>query len=164
MQFRNIYCAQGKSLIATIFSVLSPYLNLWHDVYMDNYYNSVKVAEELLKHKTNICGTIRANRGLPNCLKSVTLKDKSMEFRRKEKILIQKWRTTKKLITMISTLNSANIVECVNKRTKKKSMKPICIREYNKFMKGVDCADQYPIVLFHTTQNKKWTKKRFYTL
>jgi len=30
--------------------VLSPYLNLWHDVYMDNYYNSVKVAEELLKH------------------------------------------------------------------------------------------------------------------
>ncbi|XP_035228230.1 piggyBac transposable element-derived protein 4-like [Stegodyphus dumicola] len=54
----EIYCAQGKSLIATILSVLSPYLNLWHDVHMDKYYNSVKVAEELLKHKTNICGTI----------------------------------------------------------------------------------------------------------
>ncbi|CAK9833144.1 Transposon Tf2-8 polyprotein [Anthophora retusa] len=128
---------------------------------MDNYYCCVfvKVAEELLKHKTNICGTIRANRGLPICLKSVTLKDKSMEFRRKGKILIQKWNTTKKVITMISTIHSANMVECVNKRTNKKGLKPICVRDYNKFMKGVDRADQYLSYYSILRKTKKWTKK-----
>nr|XP_012153228.1 PREDICTED: piggyBac transposable element-derived protein 4-like [Megachile rotundata] len=155
----EIYCAQGKSLIATILSVLSPYLNLWHDIYMENYYNSVKVAEELLQRKTNVCGTIRANRGVPNCLKSATLKNKSMEFRRKGKILVQKWNSAKKSITMISTIHSAEMVECVSKKTKKKSMKPICIREYNKFMKGVDHADQYLSYYSILRKTKKWTKK-----
>lgn len=155
----EIYYAQGKSLITTIFSMLSPQLNLWHDVCMDDYYNSVKVAEELLKHKTNICGTIKANRRVPNCLKSNTLKDKSMEFRRKRKILVQKWNSMKKLITMISTIHSANLVECMNRRTKKISVKPICIREYSKFMKGVDRADQYLSYYSILLKTKKWTKK-----
>jgi len=60
---------------------------------------------------------------------------------------------------MISTLHSANIVECVNKRTKKKSMKPIRIREYNKFMKGVDRADQYLSYYSILRKTKKWIKK-----
>jgi hypothetical protein len=126
---------------------------------MDNYYNSVKITEELLKHKTNICGTIRANRGVPNCLKSATMKDKSMEFCRKGKILVQKWSMAKKLVAMISTIHSADMVECMSKKTKKKSMKPICIREYNKFMKGVDRADQYLSYYSILRKTKKWTKK-----
>lgn len=151
----EIYYAQGKSLISTIFSVLSPYLNLWHDVYMDNYYNSVKIAEELLKHKTNVCGTIRANRGMPICLKSVTLKDKSMEFRTKGKILIQKWNTTKKVINLILTIHSVNMVQCEHKRTKRRSLKPICEREYNKIMKGIDCTaliNTYHTILYYAKQ------------
>lgn len=155
----EIYCAQKKPLITTIFSVLSPYLNLWHDVYMDSYNNSVQIAEELLKYKTNTCATIRANKGIPKCLKSATLKDKSMVFRRKGNILVQKWSTTKKLITMISTIHSADMVECASKRTKKKIMKPICVREYNKFMKGVDRADQYLLYYSICRKTKKWTKQ-----
>lgn len=110
---------------------------------MDNYYNSVKVAEELLKRKTNVCGTIRKNRGVPNCLKINALKDTRMAFRRKGKILVQIWNSFKQLKTMISTIHSASMVECISKKTKKKSMKPIFVREYNKFMKDVDRADQY---------------------
>lgn len=89
---------------------------------MDNYYNSVKVAEELLKRKTNICGTIRKNRGVPNCLKTNALKNTPMAFRRKRKILIQIWKLSKKLITMISTIHSASMVECISKRIQKKCL------------------------------------------
>jgi len=60
---------------------------------------------------------------------------------------------------MISTIHSANMVECVNKRTKKKNMKPIRIREYNKFMKGVDRADQYLSYYSILRKTKKWIKK-----
>lgn len=36
---------------------------------MDDYYDSTKIAEELLKHKTGVCRTLRKNRGVPECLK-----------------------------------------------------------------------------------------------
>lgn len=123
---------------------------------------SVKVAEELLKRKTNICGTIRKNRGVPNCLKTNALKDTPMAFRRKRKILIQIWNSSKNLITMVSTIHSASMVECISKRTQKKIIKPICVREYNKFMKGVDCADQYLAYYFILLKCKNGQRKQFY--
>ncbi|XP_014479203.1 PREDICTED: piggyBac transposable element-derived protein 4-like isoform X2 [Dinoponera quadriceps] len=65
----EIYTAEKKKLNETILSVLDPYLDLWHHVYQDNYYNSTSIAKTLLEHKTRMCGTIRQNRGLPQCLK-----------------------------------------------------------------------------------------------
>ncbi|CAK9796320.1 PiggyBac transposable element-derived protein 4 [Anthophora quadrimaculata] len=35
----EIYCAEGKRLIDTIETIVSPYTDLWHHIYMDNYYN-----------------------------------------------------------------------------------------------------------------------------
>lgn len=61
----NIYTAEGKKLDETIMSVLENNLNVNHHVYQDNFYNSVKLGENLLQHKTRICGTMRANRGIP---------------------------------------------------------------------------------------------------
>lgn len=37
-------------------------LGLGHSVYMDNYYNSVELAQYLSKNKTYCIGTLRANR------------------------------------------------------------------------------------------------------
>jgi hypothetical protein len=59
----EIGTAEGKKLDETIFSVLEPYLDLWHHVYRVNYYNSVDISEKLILRKT-ICGTIRANPGI----------------------------------------------------------------------------------------------------
>jgi hypothetical protein len=47
---------------------LETYLDLWHHVYQDNYYNIVQIAENLLLRKTRFCGKIRANRGIPKSL------------------------------------------------------------------------------------------------
>lgn len=66
----EIYCGQGKKLIETIQLVMSPYVNKWHHLYMDNYYNSVTVSEKRLEHKIRTCGTIRINRIFPNSLKN----------------------------------------------------------------------------------------------
>ncbi|PSN34409.1 hypothetical protein C0J52_20640, partial [Blattella germanica] len=55
----DIYTAEGKKLDETIMSVLENNLNVNHHVYQDNFYNSVKLGENLLQHKTRICGTMR---------------------------------------------------------------------------------------------------------
>jgi hypothetical protein len=61
----EIHTAEAKMLEETVFFVLEPYLDLWHHVYQDNYCNSVKIAEKLLLREFRVCGTIRANRGIP---------------------------------------------------------------------------------------------------
>lgn len=66
---------------------------------MDNYYNSVAITEELLKRKTNICGTLRKNRGVPQCLKNIKLKESNTDFRRKSNILVQAFKTKKNCYT-----------------------------------------------------------------
>ncbi|XP_046835607.1 piggyBac transposable element-derived protein 4-like [Vespa crabro] len=92
----DIYYARGIKLKETILSVLSPYLYLWHDIYMDNYYNSVAITEELLQKQTNVCGTLRKHRGVLHCLKNINLKESGTDFCRKANILVQAFRTKKK--------------------------------------------------------------------
>jgi hypothetical protein len=57
----EIYTAVNKKMEETIFSVLETYLD---QVYQENYYNNVEIAENLLLRKTGICETVRANRGI----------------------------------------------------------------------------------------------------
>ena len=43
-------------------SVMEPYLDKGYSVFMDNYYTSFALYEELEKRSTLACGTVRSNR------------------------------------------------------------------------------------------------------
>lgn len=64
---------------------------------------------------------------------------------------------------MISTIHQARMIQTqkINRKTGDLIQKPETILEYNKYMKGVDLADQYlaynPII----RKTVKWTKKAF---
>ncbi|XP_026467688.1 piggyBac transposable element-derived protein 4-like [Ctenocephalides felis] len=156
----KIYCGNGNSLQSTILDILEPYLNLWHHVYMDNFYNSVNTSLLLLQNKTRICGTIRTNRGLPEELKNLKLKRGETVFRRRQEVLLQCWQS-KRIVQMISTIHSAAMVESHNIewKTREKIWKPICVIDYNKYMSGVDRADQYLSYFSIVRRTKKWTKR-----
>ena len=157
----KIYAAEKNPLLHTIQSVLEPYYNLWHHVYMDNFYNSVKNTEILLRHGIRICGTIRINRGFPTCLKRVKLQRGHSIYRRKNQILLQIWKTKKKDIRMITNIHSAAFRETnkIDYKTGEMVKKPSCIDDYNKFMKGVDRADQYISYYKIMRKTVKWTKR-----
>jgi hypothetical protein len=63
-----IYAAEGKKLQDTVLSLLYRNLGHNHHLYQDNFYNSVKLAETLLGRNMRVCGTTRANRGIPHDL------------------------------------------------------------------------------------------------
>ena len=107
----EVYACQGMKLENTILEVIDPYKNIWHHIYHDNYYNSVHMAEVLLQNKVRICGTIRKNRDLPQCLQKITLSNGQAAFRRKHDILLQIWNNGKQNVNMISTIHSARIME-----------------------------------------------------
>ncbi len=149
---------KGKKLQETIFTLLKSYLDQIYHVYQDNYYNYVTTAETLLSRQVRVCGTIRVNRGLPPEMKneSQSLKCGETTFRKKGEILLQSWRDTH-VVNMISTIHDSTMVDVLRRNEVKR--KPICIFQYNMFMKGVDKADQYLSYYSLSRKTVKWPKK-----
>lgn len=119
------------------------------------------MAEVFLQNKVRVCGTIRKNRGLPQCLQKITFSNGQATFRRKHDILLQIWNNGKRNVNMISTIHSARIMESgsVNRRLHILIQKPESIINYNKYMEGVDRADQYLSYYSIFRKTKKWTKR-----
>ena len=116
------------------------------------------IVETLFSRQVRVCGTIRVNRGLPSEMKneSQSLKHGETTFRRKGEIL-QSWRHTH-VVNMISTIHDSTVVD-VPWRNEEVKKKPICIFQYNMFMKGADRADQYLSYYSLLSKTVKWPKK-----
>ncbi|XP_046837222.1 piggyBac transposable element-derived protein 4-like [Vespa crabro] len=69
----KMYSGIKKPLKDTVIKLLKNVTGKWNHLYMDSYYNSVELAEDLLTKKIRICGTLRKNIGLPAKLKNCKL-------------------------------------------------------------------------------------------
>lgn len=146
---------------------------------MDNFYNSVRLAELLYAKKFHGCGTLRlATGGAPPVLRALGkvkhLVDTKI-FRRRGDVFIILWQDTC-LVKIITTIHNASTeVPVVERWVKKKrwsvttfstriANKPIAITEYIKFMGGVDLYDQMTSYYHFTCQTLQWSKKMLYHL
>lgn len=88
----EIYGGKGKRSKETILSLSELYLDQWYHVYQDNYYNSIKITENLLKNKVRICKTIRKKQRTSIKFKVRRTKiEKEMTCRRNGKIFLS-WK------------------------------------------------------------------------
>ena len=62
----EIYSAEGRKLEDIVLSLLDRNLGQNHHIYQDNFYN--RLAQTLRGRKVRVCGTMRANRGIPRDL------------------------------------------------------------------------------------------------
>jgi len=144
--------------------LLKPYEGKGYHLYQDNYYNSVHQTNDLLQKLIRVCGTIRVNCGLPKDMieEATKLKKGKVTFRRDQDIVLISFRD-KSLITMISTLHTADIIE-TSRRSGVVKKKPKCVIDYNTHMHGVDTADQYLSHYPFIRKTVKWLKKVFFYL
>ena len=140
-------------------------LNRNHHIYMDNYYTSPELFEELFARNTYACGTVRKNRkGLPKAVTEATLTKESGEcvWRRNSEsgLLCMKW-CDKRNVTMLSTIQDALMVDTgkVDRRTNAKIEKPLCVYEYIQKMGGVDLSDQMMTYYSFLRKSMKWSRK-----
>jgi hypothetical protein len=105
------------------------------------------------------------NRGLPKDIigEAKQLKKGEVTFRRNQEILLISYQD-KRLVNMISTLHTAEVVQTTNRRTDVTKKKPKCIIDYNTHMHGVDTADQYLAYYTLIRKTVKWPKKVFFYL
>lgn len=129
----------------------------------DNYYTSPELAELLIQNRTDICGTLKKNRkGLPNRLKTSSIKKGEIIGFQKGKMCAMKWKDKKELF-MLSTFHSLDMVQINSKKdSSKTAIKPEAVVWYNRSMGGVDRSDQclsyYPVA---RNQQRKYYKKIF---
>ena len=145
-------------------------LNKGHHVYMDNYFSSPTLFEDLADANTGACGTLRKNRvGIPDAIKRAKPKkgdDPVMQKVDRCQFICWMDRNT---VTLGSTVHTT---ATFNKRTRSRQSptgfvereKPCAIEMYTNFMRGVDLADQAMWYSLNTHKSIKWWKKLFFGL
>ena len=136
------------------------FYNKGYILHTDNFYTKPSLAFDLLKKKTLITGTVRANsKGLPRGIPK-KLSVGETRFWRKGEVLIAAFREKKsqrKPCLVLSTAHNASIqeVEIRRKTVKKTSM----VLDYNKYMGGVDVSDKMVCHLAAKRATRRYWKK-----
>lgn len=146
---------------AVVTKLAERYFGKGHTLYLDNYYNSVKLAEFLYEKKTHVVGTLRKNRkGNPKIVVDCKLRKGESIFRKKKNVMVLKWKD-KRDVLMITTLHGPGSEKTTNKRGAAQE-KPSVVVDYNKHMSGVDRSDQ--MLSYYTTPRKtiRWYLKLFF--
>lgn len=142
-----------------VFGLLQEKLGVGHSLYMDNFYNSVKLANDLLENKTYVTGTLRANRkGNPAEVVAKKLnKGELVAQFNAEGICVIKWKDRREILAISTEFNGQ--MEEVTTRRGQVLMKPKIINQYNMFMAGVDQCDQ--MLSYYSCEHKTliWYKK-----
>ncbi|XP_046679185.1 piggyBac transposable element-derived protein 4-like [Homalodisca vitripennis] len=145
-------------------------LHLIHDflghgrlLYADNYYNSVELAEALLKRKTYLCGTLRKDlKSNPKTVISKKLKKGEVYAQEnKQGVKVISW-VDKRRVNLISTRPEDGDNLLPSKKTNRNNepiMKPSCVLAYNDAKKGVDVSDQMSSYYSPLRKTSKWYKK-----
>lgn len=130
-------------------------------VFTDNWYTSLRLAEYLLTRKTLITGVVRAGRGPPKELVDQPLSKRQSCFARKGNTLIVKYQDRSQ-VTVLTTKYEANMVEKCRVYFGNKVdfyNKPLHIDKYNTRMGSVDFADQMLEPYETNRKSLAWFKK-----
>lgn len=167
-----VYAGAGTEIITgnadwgksgdVVVSLLLPYLNKGHTIYLDNWYSSPDLFLWLNEKLTNAVGTVRKNRkNLPPLPEK--LKKGEIQFKSSGTLLALKWMDNKE-VWMLSTVHGPEMVETDKKdhKTGRKKIKPSCVLDYNKSMGTVDKTDMMLSSVKCIRKTIKWYKKFFF--
>lgn len=140
----------------------------YYKIFFDNYFTSVSLMTSLLKDSIYASGTVRINRKF---LPTDICEDKQLsrgenDWRQTpDGLLFTKWKDQKG-IHFLSNYHNPNEITSVNRRQRDGSMNvvpcPSVVKDYNKFMGGVDKADMLKSLYEISRKSKKWWHRIFF--
>jgi hypothetical protein len=142
-----------------VMTLMQTLLGKGYTLFVDNWYSSPALFEELVSNKTNAVGTVRINRkNMPKELKSKIKKGETVCYFTNH-LMALKWHD-KRQVAMLSNYHTSAMATITNYSGEKQ--KPEVIIDYNANMGAVDVADQmlsaYPV---ERKRHKIWYKKQF---
>ncbi|CAI6371956.1 unnamed protein product [Macrosiphum euphorbiae] len=152
--------ASPESSVGTkiVMELGEPFLDCGRTLYVDNWYSSVELAEQLKTRKTHLVGTIRSNRkSNPKDVVQKKLKKGEIVSKRSDtNVLILKWKDKRDLY-MISTKHTSEAVENVVRG--KIVKKPKVVIDYNTGKTAIDLSDQMSSYSNPLRRTTKWYRK-----
>ena len=140
--------------------------NRGHHVYMDNYYSSPSLFQNLRRLGFDACGTVRTNRrGVPEEIKAKLQKGEIVSKMIDNDVLALKWMD-KRPVAMLTTVHDDSVVT-KQRRTRaaqggvEEVHKPLVVERYNEFMGGVDMGDQLLSYYGFSHRTLKWWRRAF---
>ena len=138
-----------------------------HHVYMDNFFSSPTLFNDLYDEQIYCCGTVRGNRkGMPEEMKKIKLKNHGDSLLMQKKELCAAAWKDKKIVYYLSTNCDPSENISVQRKQKDGTIKdvpsPVIGQMYNKYMFGVDRADQLRMVYSTCRKALKWWKYLFW--
>jgi len=143
----------------------------YHHVFCNNFFTSVKLAEDLLADKIYWCGSVRVNR--LGCLKELGPKEPDIKrlnqgeslFLRINNVVATVWRD-KRLVNFLSTQSNPVGDNTVRRKQRDGSVidetsVPV-VNSYNKHMGGVDHNDQLRGHNSVRRKSRKWWRYLFW--
>lgn len=162
----HLYAGSGDQTVGgrnhvnkVVMLLLEKYINKGHSLYVDNFYTSVVLAEELLNKNTYVTGTLRANRaGNPNLIHNKLKAGESCIMHNRKNIVVTKW-LDKREILFLSSEHDGNYKKTTSRRIRSVKYKPAPQVEYNKYMRAIDRHDQ--LLSYYSCEHKtmRWYKK-----
>jgi hypothetical protein len=147
-------CGHGDKVVHKL---LEDFKNKGHSVFLNNYYNNVPLARDLLKCSTYCTGTLRTKRkeNPKEVFGHKLAKDQIVAHWREKGICVFHWRD-KRDVSLISSEFRCNLVP--TERSSRGQLETV--GAYNKYMGGVDHFHQL-LSSYYTCQHKsfKWYKK-----
>ncbi|PNF17185.1 hypothetical protein B7P43_G06584 [Cryptotermes secundus] len=136
-----------------------------HKLYMDNFFSSPDLFDELMTKKISCCGTVRPNRkGLPQDIRNrqLRLKKGDIRVRVRGDMTVLVWKD-KRDVYMLTNMHAppAEGNFCDEHRN---AIKPAIVADYNMHMGYVDKADRMTNSYSISRRTWKWTKKLFFHL
>ncbi|CAK1540608.1 unnamed protein product [Leptosia nina] len=137
--WRELLNAFTSASAKVVLRLMKGFLHKGHCLFMDNFYNSLRLARFLKFNKTDVVGTLNRRRiGTPGEIKTL-LENKvprgAVTSRHCGDVSVLSWKDVR-LVTTVSTFHNANMMP--GRRAGRPILKPVVVHDYNKYMGGVD--------------------------
>ena len=102
----KMYTGEESTLRDTVYGLVGRFVGQGFHVFMDNYYNSVALAQELSENGIHVSGTLRLSRqGTPEILRYIAryrqMAKGETVFRRNGDVFVILWRSPVRVVSMV---------------------------------------------------------------
>ena len=169
----SVYTGEHQSLHDIVYGLVGRFKDQGYHLFMDNYYNSVSLAQQLYDDGIHCSGTLRLVRGAPSALKRLSSHPQELArghlmYRKKGDVFVICWKGAR-VVPMITTSHQPITEEHQEVRKNRRGgrvqyervtvQRPTIIGHYSRHMGGVDLVDQLMSYYSFARRSRRWTQK-----
>ena len=144
---------------SVVLSLVGPYAHNNHIIYLDRYFTSPSLLDELRALGFRACGTVRKDRiGLPPSFKTSVkgMQQGEMKSWQKGEMGALVWQDRRAVYMLTTHRSPAEIIYVSHRGSSEQKAVPTAVADYNKHKGGVDTVDQLRQSYAVGRKGKKW--------